>query len=119
MLVLSLVLLVATLCFAAIFYDPDHEYNPLESATYAALNRVAWSAGVIGIIFVATFGSLNIVNQILGAKIWIPFSKLSYAAFLVHFLFQMRSLGVTISSIDIDMPNQVSKGTFYIEIIVN
>lgn len=76
-----------------IFYDPFHDYNALESATYGALHRTIWALGSFGIMYSISFGTSNFLYKCLSWSPWIPLSKLVFGAYLWHFLFQMRTLG--------------------------
>lgn len=108
MLTLSSAVLIVTLLPAAIFYDRSREYNALESATYGAISRAAWSIGTVGVLFVVTYGTLTPINRVLAWKTWVPLSKLTYGAFLIHFQFQMRSAAMATSPIDFGVINLVS-----------
>lgn len=104
----SLAILAAVIFSSAKFYNQNREYSTLESATYGALNRAVWSIGIVGIIFVATCGSVPLLHEILSWKMWIPFSKLTYAAFIIHFQFQLRTVAMATSPIDFSMSKMVS-----------
>lgn len=82
--------MLASIIGGAVFYDPYHEYNAIESATYAALHRPAFDIGTAGIIFVCSYGHASFFRKILAWSPWIPLSKLVYCAYLVHMQFQLR-----------------------------
>ncbi|KAJ8925873.1 hypothetical protein NQ315_009725, partial [Exocentrus adspersus] len=88
--IVSTILLLVCIYSAVIFYDPFHEYNALESATYGALHRVVWALGSFGLMYAISFGTLSFLYKCLSWSAWVPLSKLVYGAYLVHFLFQMR-----------------------------
>lgn len=90
----SLVLMVASMFSGAVFYDPYHPFNPIESGAYASLTRGAWGMGTIGLLFAASHGHASFLSKILSWPPWIPLSKLSYAAFLIHMQFQLRNIGM-------------------------
>lgn len=102
-LALSFTLIFGTLLYASVFCDHNREYNAFQSALYAALSRVFWAVGNSGVLFVITHGSINTVKKILSSKVWVPLSKLSYAAYVVHIQFEMRTTAMTTSPIDFNV----------------
>lgn len=75
----------------AVFYDPLHEYNHLESAIYASLHRVAWCISIGWILFVCITDNAGIVNKFLSYKLFIPLSRLTYCAYLTNGLIEIYS----------------------------
>lgn len=92
--ILSIFFILACILGGSVFYDPYHKYNPLESATYAALNRLAFALGSVGILHVTSYGHATFIHAILTWPPWIPLSKLVYGAYLVHMQFQLRAAAV-------------------------
>ncbi|KAK9880602.1 hypothetical protein WA026_011841 [Henosepilachna vigintioctopunctata] len=90
-LTVSIVLILAAILTGAVFYNPYHPYNAIESGIYAALHRVGWAAGCSGLLFVASFGHATPIKKILTWYPWIPLSKLIYSAYLIHMQFQLRA----------------------------
>jgi peptidoglycan/LPS O-acetylase OafA/YrhL len=67
----------------------DFNGSPLSREThiiYQATSRIIWSIGLAGIIY-SCLNSGGIINDILSWKIWIPLSRLSFSAYLVHLTF--------------------------------
>lgn len=87
-------LLLSPYCGTA-FYNPYHTYNALESASYASLHRAVWSLGTVGLLVVFSYGPFSIIRSALSWMPCIPLSKLTYGAYLTHFIFQLRSIGMT------------------------
>ncbi|KAG8198744.1 hypothetical protein JTE90_023509 [Oedothorax gibbosus] len=59
----------------------------LQASLYNALNQVSFAIVVAWLILVSITGQGGIVSKILSSKIWIPGSRLSYCAYLIHPLF--------------------------------
>ncbi|XP_065353206.1 nose resistant to fluoxetine protein 6-like [Cloeon dipterum] len=76
-------------CLAIIYsimivYDRNFVYDNLEAAFYAGLHRFAWAVGLSWIVWACVNGYGGPVDSILSWKYFLPLSKLSYCAFLVH-----------------------------------
>ncbi|XP_046394951.1 nose resistant to fluoxetine protein 6-like [Ischnura elegans] len=90
---LATCLLNAVMFSGAIFYMPGRPDTPLEDATYAALQRFVWGGATCMLLIALASGRIPIVSRILE---WTPFvilGKLTYCAYLVHFIFQLFVLG--------------------------
>ncbi|XP_064457551.1 nose resistant to fluoxetine protein 6-like isoform X2 [Ornithodoros turicata] len=57
---------------------------PLWAAIYGALARTVWSIGLSWIVLACLAGYGGFVNTILSWKAIVPFSKLTYGAYIVH-----------------------------------
>lgn len=67
---------------------PDYDNHPLSRTAhilYQASHRFIWSIGLGYIIFACLNSQGGIINKLLCWKIWIPFSRLSFSAYLLHF----------------------------------
>lgn len=91
----SILLLLGSMAGGYVFYDPYHKYNVVESATYASLHRVSWTLGTIGLIYSVSYGHATILRRVLDWPLWVPLSKLVYAAYLMHMQFQLRNVGMS------------------------
>lgn len=73
-------------CLFSIY--PDYVNEPGLSRTsliiYQSLSRTGWSLAIAWLIFLCSIHQGGIVNSILSWPIWLPFTRLNYAAFLVH-----------------------------------
>ncbi|CAH2057853.1 unnamed protein product, partial [Iphiclides podalirius] len=66
------------------------EYNALESAFFAALNRPIWAALMAAFILLCEYGTLPLVTDFLGWSVFAPLSKLSFGIYMCHYFFVMR-----------------------------
>ncbi|KAG9509053.1 Protein dachsous, partial [Fragariocoptes setiger] len=55
-----------------------------QAALYSSLSRPLWAICMSWVIYACMHGHGGFVDAILSAKIWIPFSRLTYPAFLIH-----------------------------------
>lgn len=55
-----------------------------DDISYQMFSRLAWSIGVAIVIFVCHNGYGWIVNDFLSMQLWIPLSRLTFVAYLVH-----------------------------------
>ena len=58
--------------------------DKINHIVYQTLSRLTWSICLSYIIYACITKNGGIVNKILSARIWVPLSRLSYSAFLVH-----------------------------------
>ncbi|XP_061188236.1 nose resistant to fluoxetine protein 6-like [Saccostrea echinata] len=83
---------IATSCACAVLYGlygalkGDDLLNVEESAVYNALHRSVWGAAVCWVIFACATGNGGFINTILSWKVFVPLSRLSYAAYLIHLI---------------------------------
>ncbi|XP_036148364.1 nose resistant to fluoxetine protein 6-like [Monomorium pharaonis] len=63
-------------------------YKRLESvlatAIYVAFHKTVWATGIAWIVIACSTKHGGIVNKLLSLKIWIPLSRLTYCAYLIH-----------------------------------
>ncbi|XP_066999715.2 nose resistant to fluoxetine protein 6 [Anabrus simplex] len=78
-----------------LYYKKDHPYNPLEAAFFGGLHPIAWGAVIAWIIFACETGYAGPVKTILSWPWFQPLSKLSYSAYLVHFMVFYHDLAIT------------------------
>lgn len=55
-----------------------------EAATYSALARTVWGICLAWLVFACQYGYAGFINSILSWSFWIPLSRLTYPAYLVH-----------------------------------
>ncbi|XP_048777960.2 nose resistant to fluoxetine protein 6-like [Ostrea edulis] len=70
-------------------YDTVKLDNPVElskevTALYNAVNRTVWGAAVCWVIFACATGNGGYINTLLSWKAFVPLSRLTYCAYLVH-----------------------------------
>ncbi|KAI4473733.1 hypothetical protein M0804_015208 [Polistes exclamans] len=56
----------------------------LATVFYAALGRTVWAIGIAWILIACCTNNGGIVNRILSWKVWIPLSRLTFGAYLIH-----------------------------------
>ncbi|CAH2057855.1 unnamed protein product, partial [Iphiclides podalirius] len=66
------------------------EYDALESAFFAAVNRPLWASLMAAFILLCEYGTLPLVTDFLGWSAFAPLSKLSYGIYMCHYFFVMR-----------------------------
>lgn len=54
------------------------------AALYSATSRTIWALSLAWITFACITGNGGVVNNFLSAKIWIPLSRLTHCAYLIH-----------------------------------
>ncbi|XP_063981119.1 nose resistant to fluoxetine protein 6-like [Diachasmimorpha longicaudata] len=62
----------------------ERRISIVPTSFYIALYRTVWSIGIAWIVVACCTNHGGIVNKILSLKIWQPFSKLSYSAYLLN-----------------------------------
>jgi peptidoglycan/LPS O-acetylase OafA/YrhL len=101
--------LSAALCLSVIFvilipYSLEYKYDRLDAAFYAGFHKLGWSVGIAWVVWACVNGhggtryffcttvymfncianKTGPVNRILSWKYFLPLSKLSFSAYLVH-----------------------------------
>lgn len=97
---------VAGWCFAVILalsvvYSPytavkkgDPEpFTRAENIMYLTFARFAWSLALAWVIFACHRGRGGLVDKILSARFWIPLSRMTYCAYLVHVIVLLVGVG--------------------------
>ena len=81
-------LLSAGLCFAVVYglYNTWHGHilTEAQNITYFMFSRFAWGLGLALMVFACHNGYGCVINDFLSMKFWIPLSRLTYTAYLVH-----------------------------------
>ncbi|XP_065345876.1 nose resistant to fluoxetine protein 6-like isoform X2 [Cloeon dipterum] len=67
----------------------DHKYDPVESALYASLHRIAWAFAVGWLIFACNNERGGWITEILSLNVFQPLSKISYCIYLSHYVILM------------------------------
>ncbi|XP_059474198.1 nose resistant to fluoxetine protein 6-like isoform X2 [Neocloeon triangulifer] len=93
-------LLNTAMCLAIVYmivipYNVDYQYEHVSAAFFAGLHRFAWGVGISFIIWACTNGYGGVVNSILSWKYFLPLSKISFCAYLVHIDVNLYHLGQT------------------------
>ncbi|XP_046394843.1 nose resistant to fluoxetine protein 6-like [Ischnura elegans] len=87
------ILSVTTIISGNLFYYPGNQYNALESAFYGSFFRISWAASIGFGLFVFSKGDLGPLKRTVEWKAFIPLSRLTYCAYLVHTIIQLYHLG--------------------------
>ncbi|XP_043488781.1 nose resistant to fluoxetine protein 6-like [Polistes fuscatus] len=56
----------------------------LGAVFYTALSRTVWAIGIAWVVIACCTNNGGIVNRILSWKVWIPFSRLTYAVYMIN-----------------------------------
>eukprot|EP00057_Strongylocentrotus_purpuratus_P034139 XP_794070.3 PREDICTED: nose resistant to fluoxetine protein 6 [Strongylocentrotus purpuratus] len=62
----------------------NHPLSPTENAVYMALCRFAWAISLSWVVFACHYGYGGWINDFLSWELWIPMSRLTYSAYLLH-----------------------------------
>ncbi|XP_049288164.1 nose resistant to fluoxetine protein 6-like [Anopheles funestus] len=74
--------------------QPDYDTLPQAvDAIYESLSRVSWATAVGWIVFACVNGYGGPINDFLGATVWQPLGRLSYAIYLLHLPIQTMLAG--------------------------
>ena len=81
-------IVAAGCCFSTVYglYNSfhGHELTEAQNVSYIMLSRFTWGVGLALIVFACHNGYGWVVNDFLSMKFWIPLSRLSYSAYLIH-----------------------------------
>lgn len=61
-----------------------HTPSELQSAAYSALSRPLWACATGWMIFACITKQAGPIGSLLSARCFVPFSRLTYPAFLIH-----------------------------------
>ncbi|PSN55352.1 hypothetical protein C0J52_01840 [Blattella germanica] len=84
---------VAVVFGAAVFYNDEHEYSVLESGIYAGLHRSIWALSIAWMAFACIKGYGGPVDTFLSWKLFVPLSRLTYCAYLCHYIVLLYNIG--------------------------
>ena len=66
-------------------YSPGHpSWSTFQTIMYNCFSKTGWSLALAWIVFSCHKGYGGVVNSFLSWKAWIPLSKLTYGAYLIH-----------------------------------
>ena len=81
--ILSGIILFSTV-YGLYFTWHGHIPTKAENVIYITFSRFAWSLGLALIVFACHYGYGGPINWFLSMKLWIPLSRISYNAYLLH-----------------------------------
>ncbi|KAI5738450.1 hypothetical protein M8J77_007250 [Diaphorina citri] len=77
---------------AGLAYIPGRPYYRLEQAMFNPLQRVVWSLCIGWIIIGHGTTGFGPLSRILGHRVFVPFSRLTFCAYLIHVAVQLTSI---------------------------
>ena len=81
-------LILGCLCVFGLYPDfkhfPEVYYQRGFHIFYQSTSRIVWSIGTACVIFACGISKGKLINKILTLRFWIPLSRLSYSAYLIH-----------------------------------
>ncbi|CAH3109140.1 unnamed protein product [Porites lobata] len=79
--------------YSAVRKDNPKPFTRAENIIYGTFSRCAWGLALAWVIFACHRGLGGLVDKILSAHFWIPLSRLTYCAYLVHPIVLITYLG--------------------------
>ncbi|KAK0160135.1 hypothetical protein PV328_007572 [Microctonus aethiopoides] len=86
--IITVVAFAFTIFTYRIFQNTNYEFDEYWEGFYAAFSRLIWGFGVCWIIYASALGYGGIIGKFLSLPIFLPFSRISYSMYLVHFSIQ-------------------------------
>ncbi|CAI5452809.1 unnamed protein product [Caenorhabditis angaria] len=80
------VIIAAACLFSTFQNDKGVKWSVFERATYYNLSRIGWSLAVSWVIVANHMGWGGPIDNFMSHPIWQPFGRLSYCAYLVHWM---------------------------------
>ncbi|CAL1277762.1 unnamed protein product [Larinioides sclopetarius] len=77
-------MIASGITLACLFGLYHQKLSLVASSFYNALNHLGFAFGLAWVIFVCITGQAGAVNGILSWKAWIPLSRLTFCAYLIH-----------------------------------
>ena len=81
-------MLATGLCLSTVYglYPTWHQHIPslAENVIYLMFSRFAWGIGLALVVFACHNGYGGVINAFLSMKFWIPLSRLTFTAYLMH-----------------------------------
>ncbi|XP_036140702.1 nose resistant to fluoxetine protein 6 isoform X3 [Monomorium pharaonis] len=74
---------LASACNIFVLFNKRFE-SILATAIYIAFHKILWAIGIAWIVIACSTKHGGIINKFLSLKIWIPFSRLTYCAYLLN-----------------------------------
>jgi len=68
-------------------YSGGPTLDRVSNILYQATSRIIWSIGLGGLIYGCLTSNGGIINRLLSHSIWVPLSRLSFSAYLIHATF--------------------------------
>ncbi|XP_014204831.1 nose resistant to fluoxetine protein 6-like [Copidosoma floridanum] len=81
-------------------YFDDHPYDRLEASFYAGFHRHVFVVAICWIIFASVNGYAGVINSLLSWRFWVPLAKLTYSAYLTHYIVLLYNIAIVRTSSD-------------------
>ena len=78
--------LMAAVVFGCYPTANGHTMSVAASVLYNCTFRLLWGILVALMIFLCTLGYGGFINSILSSKYWVPFARVNYTTYIIHFL---------------------------------
>lgn len=104
------------LLLAMIFGQTNKALTPIEAAFFTGLGKTAWSLGIAWFIVACATGRGSIINSILSAKCLLPYSRMTYTAYLINPLCIMLIMMINEAPIHLDFLTLVRKTSIDVNI---
>ncbi|RVE43113.1 hypothetical protein evm_012229 [Chilo suppressalis] len=101
----SVILGSMTIFTVSIFYQDWYTYNNIESAAYSSLPRIAWGISNGWLIIACATGNGGFLVKLFTWKFLIPFSRLTYCAYLVNGIVELFTVGQLRHPLHVDIVN--------------
>lgn len=101
------------LLISMIFGPTKKEFSPLVAVLYTGLGKTAWSLGIAWFIIACATGRGGIINRILSAKCLLPYSRMTYTAYLINPLCIMFVIMSCEAPMHLDFASLVSIFSFF------
>ncbi|KAK0099205.1 hypothetical protein PV326_000042 [Microctonus aethiopoides] len=75
-------------------YFADHKYDSIEAAFYAGFHRITFALSVGWIVIATVVNFAGPVGAFLSWSGWMPLGKLTYSAYLTHYIVLLYNVGV-------------------------
>ncbi|XP_034952276.1 nose resistant to fluoxetine protein 6-like [Chelonus insularis] len=74
-------------------YFPEHKYDSLEAAFYAGFHRTVFALSISWVVIATVLGYAGPIGALLSWSGWMPLGKLTYSAYLTHYLILLYNAG--------------------------
>lgn len=101
------------LLISMIFGPTKKEFSPLVAVLYTGLGKTAWSLGIAWFIIACATGRGGFINRILSAKCLLPYSRMTYTAYLINPLCIMFVIMSCEAPMHLDFASLVSIFSFF------
>ena len=65
-------------------YSGGKQLSRISHILYQSTSRIIWSIGLSYIIYACATSNGGLINKLLSLNLWIPLSRLTFSAYLIH-----------------------------------